>query len=228
MPPSQRAKIRRTGAGRRVSKESRTFRPNLSEFKPKGTGTYESKMSVGPNTSDNANYMKTRDRTERTVHNMDSIFENFRNEIEGMLNPWPIHYLDRFGRSGVAGKEKEQQEGEIRMPLYDMLDKGNTYELRVELPGVEKDRIHVIATDDSIEISAENSEQKSKKDQKKKANYLYNQLSYNSFYSTIPVPEEIRSSEVTAKVNNGILTVNLPKKTRSKYKKVKSRTINVE
>jgi HSP20 family protein len=225
MSPSQRTKIRRTGAGRRASKEPRTFRPRLSEFEPKGTGINESKKSLGPNTTDNANYITRRGRTEQTVRHMDSIFENFRNEIEGMLNPWLTHHLDRFPRSEIAGQE---QEGAIRMPLYDMLDKGNTYELRVELPGVEKDKIHVIATDDSIEISAENSEQKSIKNQKKKANNVYNQLSYTSFYSTIPVPEEIRSSEVTAKVNNGILTLNLPKKTPLKDEKPKSRIINVE
>ena len=225
MSPSQRTKIKRTGTGRRASKEPRTFRPRLSEFEPKGTGINESKKSLGPNTTDNAKNITRRGRTERTVRHMDSIFENFRNEIEGMLNPWLTHHLDRFPRSGIAGQE---QEGAIRMPLYDMLDKGNSYELRVEIPGVKKDKIHVIATDDSIEISAENSEQKSKKDQKKKANYVYNQLSYTSFYSAIPVPEEIRSAEVTAKANNGILTVNLPKKTPSKDEKLKSRTINVE
>jgi HSP20 family protein len=225
MSPSQSAKIRRNGAGRRASKEPRTFRPKLSEFEPKGTGINESKKSLSPNTTDNASYITRRGRTERTVRHMDSIFENFRNEIEGMLNPWLTYHLNRFPRSDLTG---EEQEGAIRMPLYDMLDKGNSYELRVELPGVKKDKIQVIATDDSIAISAENSEQKSRKDQKKKANYVYNQLSYTSFYSTIPVPEEIRSAEVTAKANNGILTVNLPKKTPSKDEKLKSRTINVE
>jgi len=225
MSPSKRDKITRTGVGRRASKEPRTFRPKLSEFEPKGAGINESKKSLGRNTTDSASYITRRGRTERTARHMDSIFENFRNEIEGMLNPWLTHHLNRFPRSEITG---EEQEGAIRMPLYDMVDKGNSYELRVELPGVKKDKIQVIATDDSIEISAENSEQKSKEGQKKKADYVYNQLSYTSFYSTIPVPEEIRSAEVTAKANNGILTLTLPKKTPSKDEKLKSRTINVE
>jgi HSP20 family protein len=66
------------------------------------------------------------------------------------------------------------------------------------------------ATDDSIEISAEQSEEET--DEDKSHNYIYNERSYRSFYRSIPIPEEILSSKITAKMQNGILQIEMPKK----------------
>jgi HSP20 family protein len=94
----------------------------------------------------------------------------------------------------------------------------------VELPGIDKDNIRINAMDDSIEISAEQSQE----EDRQKKNFVYSQRGYSSFYYTIPLPEEILSSEVTAKADNkGILRVKLPKKTPS-MKDIKSRSILVE
>lgn len=36
-----------------------------------------------------------------------------------------------------------------------MVDKGDRYHLRMEFPGIDKDGIHLTATDDWIEVAAE-------------------------------------------------------------------------
>jgi HSP20 family protein len=161
---------------------------------------------------------------------MDDIFEDFRSNIESILNPWSSSsYLWHSpSKLEIGGEEEaEEKDEEIRRtPLYDMVDKGERYELEVELPGIERDKIHVKATDDSIEISAEQLEEERVEERKKK--YLYNERSYRSFYRTIPIPEQILSSEVTAKMNNGILRIDLPKKMPTNPKGVKGRSITVE
>src|ERR671921_270025 len=135
--------------------------------------------------------------------------------------------IDNMRRRERQEEEAEEKdEGIRRTPLYDMVDKGDRYELEVELPGIERDKIHVKATDDSIEISAEQLEEERVEERKKK--YVYNERSYRSFYRTIPIPEQILSSEVTAKMNNGILRISLPKKMPTKPKGVKGRSITVE
>ena len=91
-----------------------------------------------------------------------------------------------------------------------MVDKGDRYHLRLEIPGIDKDKIRLHATKDFIEISAEQSEEESRQD--KGRNYIYNERSYNSFYRSIPTPEEIIPSKISAKMQNGILQVELPKK----------------
>jgi len=231
MPSSYKASRRRKeGGGER--KEEKSFRPKLSDFKRK-TGEDEDKVSLPPR-SRSIDNMRRRERLEEKslqARRMDDIFEVFRNNIESILNPWWSssylwHSPSKLQKEEEEAAEEEKDEGIRRIPLYDMVDKGDRYELQAELPGIEKDKIHVKATDDSIEISAEQLEEERVEERKKK--YVYNERSYRSFYRTIPIPEQILSSEVTAKMNNGILRIDLPKKMPTKPKGVKGRSITVE
>lgn len=131
----------------------------------------------------------------------DDIIENFRREMESALRPWQPGF--RF---------PSLFDGETRVPLCDMADKGDMYELQIEVPGIDKDKIDVRPTGHSVEISAE----KSEKTEEKRKDYLYSERSHRSFYRRIPVPEEIIPSKVDAKMNNGILIVELPKKSPTK------------
>jgi HSP20 family protein len=228
MPSSDKANRRRKEEGE--GKEEKSFRPKLSDFKRK-TGEGEDKGSSSH--SRGIDNMRRRERLEEKslqARRMDDIFEDFRSNIESILNPWSSssylwHSPSKLEIGG--GEEAEEKDEEIRRtPLYDMVDKGDRYELEVELPGIERDKIHVKATDDSIEISAEQLEKERVEQRKKK--YVYNERSYRSFYRTIPIPEQILSSEVTAKMNNGILRIDLPKKMPIKPKGVKGRSITIE
>ena len=200
----------------------RTLRPKLSDFKRRGAGREDVVNELTPEVR-NRGSVSRRARSlggERSLRTrrIDNIFYNFRNNIESIMDPlssWG--YFPSYSRL-----QMEQGEG-VRTPTYDMIDDGDRYKLIVELPGINRDNIRVKAMDDSVEISAEQSQEE---DERKK-NFVYNQRSYSSFYCRIPVPEEILSSEVTAKADNkGILRVQLPKKTRPQD--IKSRSITVE
>src|SRR5215211_1521462 len=224
MPSSGKANRRQKEEGE--GKEEKSFRPKLSDFKRK-TGEGEDKGSLPQ--SRGIDNMRRRERVEEKslqARRMDDIFEDFRSNIESILNPWSSSSYLWHSPSKLEIEAEEKDEEIRRTPLYDMVDKGDRYELEVELPGIERDKIHVKATDDSIEISAEQLEEERVEERKKK--YVYNERSYRSFYRTIPIPEQILSSEVTAKMNNGILRIDLPKKMPTKPKGVKIRSITVE
>jgi HSP20 family protein len=200
----------------------RTLRPKLSDFKRRGAGR-EDVVNELTTEARNRGSMSRRARSlggERSLRTrrIDNIFDSFRNNIESIMDPlssWG--YFPSYSRL-----QMEQGEG-VRTPTYDIVDDGDRYKLIVELPGIDKDNIRVKAMDDSVEISAEQAQEE---DERKK-NFVYNQRSYSSFYCRIPVPEEILSSEVTAKADNkGILRVQLPKRTRPQD--IKSRSITVE
>lgn len=126
----------------------------------------------------------------------DDTFENVRREMQGMLRSWPPVW--RFPKMD-----------EIGMPLCDMVDKQDRYELQVEVPGIEKSTIDVRASRDTVEVSDERSE----KSAEKTRDYVYSERSHRSFYRKIQMPEEINPSKVSAKMTNGILVVEMPKKT---------------
>ena len=94
----------------------------------------------------------------------------------------------------------------------DLADKGDRFVLTADLPGMEKEEVKVNVTDHRIEISAEHKESK----EERKKDYLREERSHVRYERTLSVPEDVVDSRVTAKMQNGVLTVELPKKTPTK------------
>ncbi|WP_458745360.1 Hsp20/alpha crystallin family protein [Candidatus Nitrosocosmicus sp. T] len=136
---------------------------------------------------------------ETISRRMDTIFENFRDEIESNIT-WPYNF--DLNLPGIS------EEKSIRKALCDLIDKGDKYQIQLELPGINKKNIDIKAAKNSIEVSAKQSEKMEQKDN----NYIYNERSFRSVYRTISLPEEVVQSKITAKLNNGILEIDLPKK----------------
>jgi len=138
----------------------------------------------------------TKREENKQVRYLDDVFTNFRKEIENATKPWSTG----LGLPFLFDLTE-------RVPLCDLADRGDHYELHVEVPGIEKDKINVKATINAVEISTE----RSKESEEKRKDYVYSERSSSSFYRMIPVPEQIVPSKINAKVNNGILTIELPK-----------------
>jgi HSP20 family protein len=134
-----------------------------------------------------------------------SVFDNFMREMERMTRPWSFPMDWQFPSIFEAR--------DMRMALYELADRGDKFELQVEVPGIEKEKIDLKATKYSIEISGKHSE---KTEEKKGKRYLYTERLYRSFYRNVTLPEEIVPSKVAAKVENGVLKVDLPKKIPTK------------
>ncbi|MFL6432826.1 MAG: Hsp20/alpha crystallin family protein, partial [Nitrososphaeraceae archaeon] len=171
--------------------------------------------------------------SQRALFRMDDIFGSFRRDIEDMVMPWPSS-SSSLSPSSLWGwrlpsvstsEDDEDHEMIIRMPVFDMVDKEDRYELKVEIPGIEKEKIKVKATKDSLEISGEQSKEEESEDKRKR--YVYNERSYNSFYRSIPIPEEIVSSKVRAKMSNGVLHIELPKKNPTKLEEQEGTTVEI-
>jgi HSP20 family protein len=184
------------------------YRPKLKDFKRRGLEQKESEKGTEVERKRSIVYNSPRRR-------MDDIFDSFRTGIEDMMmTPWsyssPSSLYDWRFPSLFRGGREQEQDIMARAPIFDIVDKGEKYELQAELPGIDKDKVNVKATKDSIEISSEQSEEERTQDKRKK--YVYNERSYTSFYRSIPFPEEIVSSKVSATINNGILRIDIPKK----------------
>ena len=153
-----------------------------------------------------------------------SIFDNFMREMERMRRermtpPWPMPMDWQQFPSIFEARD-------MRMALYELADRGDKFELQVEVPGIEKEKIDVKATKYSIEISGKHSEEKT--EEKKGRRYLYTERLYRSFYRNVILPEEIVPSKVAAKVENGVLKVDLPKKTPTKSGEGEATKIDVK
>lgn len=148
-----------------------------------------------------------------------SIFDNFMREMERMTRPWSFPMDWQQFPSIFEARD-------MRMALYELVDRGDKFALQVEMPGIEKEKIDVKATKYSVEISGKHSEEKT--EEKKGKRYLYTERLYRSFYRNVILPEEIVPSKVAAKVENGVLKVDLPKKTPTKAGEGEATKIDVK
>ncbi|QNB47815.1 Hsp20 family protein [Thermanaerosceptrum fracticalcis] len=89
----------------------------------------------------------------------------------------------------------------------DIKDTDNAYILEADIPGVNKENIRVEFKNDQLTIGVEHNEQH----EEKKENYIRKERSLNIISRTF-VFENIDSEKITARYENGVLTVTLPKK----------------
>ena len=70
----------------------------------------------------------------------------------------------------VSANEGYITDGEMMLltPVFDMVDKEDHYELKGEVPGIKKEKIKVIATDDSVQVSGEHSKEEGSVDRRKR------------------------------------------------------------
>ena len=126
-------------------------------------------------------------------------FENFRQNMQNIMEEtWPNSV---FPTKTFSPFDLFDRMTDTRIPLCDVMDKGDIYEIALEIPGIDKDKIDVKATKNSVTISGKQSE----KTKEKGKNYIYSERSYKSFHRQIPFPQEIVPSKITAKVINGVL-----------------------
>jgi HSP20 family protein len=94
-------------------------------------------------------------------------------------------------------------------------DKGYTVELAA--PGMTKEDFNVHINDEgNLIIKMENRQEKKEED--KSTRYLRREFSYTKFEQTLILPDDVVKDQIAARVENGVLTVELPKQKQEQVK----------
>lgn len=89
----------------------------------------------------------------------------------------------------------------------DVSDMGEAYKLECELPGFKKEDIQIDIENDCLTITAE----RRQSDEEKNTNYIKRERFYGSFSRSFDV-SGIEVDGIDAQYNDGILTLNMPKR----------------
>jgi HSP20 family protein len=90
-------------------------------------------------------------------------------------------------------------------PHIDVKEQGGRLLVRADLPGLTRDDIAVEVTPDALTIRGERKQEKEERE-----GYSYRECSYGRFYRSLPLPEGVDTTKVTAEFHNGVLEVGIP------------------
>jgi HSP20 family protein len=101
-------------------------------------------------------------------------------------------------------------------PNMDVIETEESIIIKTDLPGVSKDNININLTEDTIDIQAK-FEEESKVSE---ANFIKKERKYGEARRSMVLPAKIKVKGASAKFDNGILTVELPKVEKAEKFKV--------
>ncbi len=102
-------------------------------------------------------------------------------------------------------------------PLVNLTENNDHYFLRAELPGVAADDIDIQSAHNSITITGE----RKLPQENENARFHRRERDAGRFSRVVKLPGDIDSDKIEAKLENGILTLTIPKAEESKPKQIK-------
>ncbi len=103
-------------------------------------------------------------------------------------------------------------------PAVNVKGNAKAYVMELAVPGIKKEYCRVcINNDGNLEVTIENKMEH--KDEDKKEHYLRREFSYSNYQQVYVLPEDVEKDHVTAAVENGVLAITMPKKTKEEEKK---------
>ncbi len=105
------------------------------------------------------------------------------------------------------------------VPAVNVLEKEKSFELEVAAPGLEKKDFNITVDNGVLTISCEKETEKEDKNK----NYTRREYSYTNFARSFTLPDNVKGDDISAKYDNGILRITLPKteETKAKLKAIK-------
>jgi HSP20 family protein len=102
------------------------------------------------------------------------------------------------------------------IPAMDLVERDDHFVLRVDLPGLSESDVNVELQDNVLTISGER-----KQEHERKADGYYRlERAFGSFSRSLTLPEGVDPDSVTAKFENGVLEVSVPKPEERKPRRV--------
>ena len=128
-------------------------------------------------------------------------------------NSWFPSVFDDFFNSDWMPKMK------ATAPAVNVKEDASAFTMEVAVPGIKKEFCRVnINADGNLDVAIENKLEH--KEDNKKEHYLRREFSYTNYQQTYVLPDNIVKDHISARVENGVLTIVMPKATKDEAKKI--------
>jgi HSP20 family protein len=142
---------------------------------------------------------------------------------ENYLPTWSNFFNDFLNRDWYDWSNQNFSLTNTTIPAVNIKESENEFEVDMAAPGMVKDDFRLELNNNVLTIS---SEKQSESHSDKEKNITRSEFSYQSFSRSFTLPAIVETDAITAKYENGILRVNIPKKEEAKPKPMKQITVS--
>ena len=100
-------------------------------------------------------------------------------------------------------------------PPVDIYETDNEYVLKADMPGVTKDNVSITFNNNELEITGKVDDEYTSNE-----NMTYREYTLFNYYRKFVVSNAINPEGISASLENGVLTIKLPKREEAKPKKI--------
>src|SRR3984893_3218213 len=141
---------------------------------------------------------------------------DFRRDLNGIFS--------RLVTGSPSGSERALKMIAAVPPIEASVDKNEKkYNLSIALAGVDPKDVQLSVQGNNLMVSGE---QKAS-EEKKEANYQYQEFSYGRFERAITLPEGVDTEKLTAEYKNGVLEITAPMSANALPRKIEIKTLPV-
>ena len=131
---------------------------------------------------------------------------------------WPGFFNDFLNRDWYDWSNQNFSLTNTTIPSVNIKENENEFEVEMAAPGMTKDDFRIELNNSVLTIS---SEKQSSNQSKEGENVTRREFSYQSFSRSFTLPVIVETEKISAKYENGLLRVNIPKKEEAKPKPLK-------
>lgn len=129
-------------------------------------------------------------------------------------NGWFPTMFDEFINNEWMPKMKSTE------PAINVKENDKAYTMEMAAPGIKKEFCRInINNDGNLEVAIENKLEH--KEENKKEHYIRREFSYSNYQQTFVLPDNVVKDNISAKVDNGVLTIIMPKINKAEEKQNK-------
>ena len=131
---------------------------------------------------------------------------------------WPGFFNDFLNRDWYDWSNQNFSLTNTTIPSVNIKENENEFEVEMAAPGMTKDDFRIELNNSVLTIS---SEKQSSNQSKEGENVTRREFSYQSFSRSFTLPVIVETEKISAKYEQGLLRVNIPKKEEAKPKPLK-------
>ena len=98
-------------------------------------------------------------------------------------------------------------------PAINVIENEKDYRIELAAPGMSKEDFNIKLDEENNLVISMEKKNENKEEDKKNGRYLRREFSYSKFHQTMILPDDVDKDAISASVEHGVLTVDLPKQT---------------